>query len=59
MKTDGVRLVTEDCKHCTNIEGESVKGQKRATLPSGDIIYQCSKCGAMWGVDKDGKRLDG
>ncbi len=59
MKTDGVRIVIDDCKTCTETEGAPMKGKKHVTLKNGDIIYRCPRCGAMWGVDKNGERLDG
>lgn len=59
MEINDVRAASEDCKHCTNIEGKSMLGVHRVTLKNGDKIYRCPVCGAMWGVDQEGKRLDG
>lgn len=54
-----VNFAGDDCKHCTNVEGEPVKGRKHVELKNGDTIYRCLNCKAMWGVDKNGERLDG
>lgn len=58
MATSDAKAAAEDCKHCTNIEGEPVKGRKHVELPNEDTIYRCPVCGAMWGVDKNGERLE-
>ncbi len=59
MATSDVRVASEDCKRCANIEGAPIPGVHRVTLKNEDKIYRCPACGAMWGVAKDGERIDG
>lgn len=51
-------IAADECKNCDD-EGELLKGISHTTLKNGDTIWRCPRCGAMWGMNKDGERLDG
>lgn len=53
-------VAANECKRCIdNDDGMPMKGRKHSRLPNDIQMYRCPRCGVMWGVDKNGERLDG
>ncbi len=57
MMTD-VEAAGDQCKYCTNEDGTHLLGKKHVELQNGDQIYLCRRCNRLWGVDKNGERIE-